>query len=178
MLGLVLAVITGTFKEAGSSSTSRVHPQPDVSESSGTKVIDTSQQVKLYLAQMEPNATGLDAAALVEGKKSKLESSNHVDENEKTSESISRCKSSEDPENGEVIMRQWAQVFILFPVPCQRSVDENHSLLQSMLSNPRLVHGISATIAAHAIAMNFDDPAGSANASQIITAVYILAHVV
>ena len=99
MLGLVLAVITGTFKEASSGTASkapsraRVHPEIDCASSLVTRYKKESTDWQTSPQKAEGN-TAVQATSITEA-------------------SITRLKSTEDQENGEAMLRHWAKVTIL-----------------------------------------------------------------
>ena len=94
MLGLVLAVITGTFKEAGSGTTSRVSPGQDLE----TEIISLEPQFANKLAGgINPQTTRASPAL------------NSLDSQGEGHEPTSQLN-CDDSDNGEVMLRLWAKV--------------------------------------------------------------------
>ena len=94
MLGLVLAVITGTFKEAGSGNTSQVSPGQDLE----TEIMSLQPQIAHKNAgSMDPQTPRASLAL------------KNLDTQADGHERISQLN-GDDSDNGEVMLRLWAQV--------------------------------------------------------------------
>jgi hypothetical protein len=96
MLGLVLAVITGTFKEAGSGTTSRVSPEQDLE----TKIMDLQLQCD-FAEGIGPRTTKASPAHY---------SLNSQADGDKPASQLKGDYS----DNGEVMLRLWAQVRVSY----------------------------------------------------------------
>jgi hypothetical protein len=162
MLGLVLAVITGTFKEAGSGTTARVSPEQDSEKEINRQVMQ--QQVENKCSECD-DFQNKKASTFLKS----------VDSLAVGNESSSQLK-SDDADNGELMLKLWAQVrsSMLLSRYCIHALD----MLQNALNNPRFAHGVSLMIALHALMMNLDDPSNSESMSRLVTTVYIFSHMV